>query len=211
MRKKTVERRQAIVAVAAEIFLEFGYSRASMSMISARLGGSKSTIYSYFSTKEELFGAVISETIVDRSVECAEHLLQSDQEPTRALLDFAEEFLALFTTDSSVAAMRAGISGSFELQSLTSIYHENAKRTWVLVARFLERLQQQELLREVDLEVMVAHLKGLIEAGVFEPLLAGDTPWLDPKHSAGPAIDAFLRAYGTPLLEEQASRKELAG
>ena len=52
-------RREAILDVAAEVFMEVGYSDASMSMIAARLGGSKGTLYNYFRSKEELFGAYI--------------------------------------------------------------------------------------------------------------------------------------------------------
>jgi len=211
MRTKTLKRRRAIVEVASEVFQEFGYSRASMSMISARLGGSKSTIYNYFSSKEELFSAVTSEIIVDGAVKCARRLVNSDRDAATALHDFADGFLTVLTTDRSVAIMRAGISGSFELKQLTAIYHDNAKITWNLVAKYLLGLQEKGLLRDGDLDIMVSHFKGLIEAGIFEPLLAGDEPWLDPKHSSGAAVEAFLRAYGTEALAKQAPLAELAG
>jgi TetR/AcrR family transcriptional regulator, mexJK operon transcriptional repressor len=55
---RATERRGAIVAVALEVFLEHGYSGASMSQIADRVGGSKGTLYNYFSSKEELFLAV---------------------------------------------------------------------------------------------------------------------------------------------------------
>lgn len=54
-------RRSAIVAVSLEVFLEHGYSGASMSQIADRVGGSKGTLYNYFSSKEELFLAVAQE------------------------------------------------------------------------------------------------------------------------------------------------------
>ncbi|EHJ59239.1 TetR/AcrR family transcriptional regulator [Novosphingobium pentaromativorans] len=210
MRTKTVERRQAIVEAASEVFQEFGYARASMSLISARVGGSKSTIYNYFASKEELFAAVTSEIIVDGAVKCADRLLKSKLDAPLALSEFAEGFLKVLTTDRSVAIMRAGISGSFETSSLTAIYHENARKTWDLVGQFLEKLQTDGQLRDVDLDTMVAHFKGLIEAGIFEPLLSGDTPWLDPSHSAGAAVDAFLRAYGTKAFPDHRTDKARA-
>jgi len=52
-------RRQAILKVARETFLEHGYDGASMSDIAARLGGSKGTLYNYFKGKDELFAACI--------------------------------------------------------------------------------------------------------------------------------------------------------
>lgn len=54
-------RRSAIVAVALQVFLEHGYGGASMSLIADRVGGSKGTLYNYFSSKEELFFAVSEE------------------------------------------------------------------------------------------------------------------------------------------------------
>jgi AcrR family transcriptional regulator len=52
-------RREAILDVAAEVFLEEGYDAASMSTIAAKVGGSKSTLYNYFKSKEEIFQAHI--------------------------------------------------------------------------------------------------------------------------------------------------------
>jgi AcrR family transcriptional regulator len=55
------QRRDHIIAVAAEVFAEVGYGASSMSTIAARLGGSKATLYKYFASKEQLFGAVMGQ------------------------------------------------------------------------------------------------------------------------------------------------------
>ncbi|HEY1925912.1 MAG TPA: TetR/AcrR family transcriptional regulator [Caulobacteraceae bacterium] len=52
-------RREAILDAAREVFMEVGFAAASMSMIAARVGGSKGTLYNYFKSKEELFEAYI--------------------------------------------------------------------------------------------------------------------------------------------------------
>jgi AcrR family transcriptional regulator len=52
-------RREAILDAAAEVFMEVGFAAASMSMIAARVGGSKGTLYNYFKSKEELFEAYV--------------------------------------------------------------------------------------------------------------------------------------------------------
>src|SRR5579871_4719106 len=54
-------RRRAILEVGREVFLAQGYAAASMSEIAAKLGGSKGTLYNYFRSKEELFGALMTE------------------------------------------------------------------------------------------------------------------------------------------------------
>src|ERR1700756_1305734 len=53
------QRREAILKIAQQVFLEEGYAAASMSTIAARVGGSKGTLYNYFRSKAELFVAVI--------------------------------------------------------------------------------------------------------------------------------------------------------
>nr|WP_295105678.1 TetR/AcrR family transcriptional regulator [uncultured Caulobacter sp.] len=50
-------RREAILDIAAEVFLEEGFDAASMSSIAAKVGGSKSTLYNYFKSKEDIFQA----------------------------------------------------------------------------------------------------------------------------------------------------------
>src|ERR1700744_640952 len=50
-------RREAILDVAQEVFLEEGFAAASMSTIAAKLGGSKGTLYNYFKSKDDLFNA----------------------------------------------------------------------------------------------------------------------------------------------------------
>src|SRR5689334_18836310 len=54
-----VARRERLVAAAEHVFVEMGYSAASMDGIARRAGMSKKTIYQVFETKHELFAAVI--------------------------------------------------------------------------------------------------------------------------------------------------------
>src|SRR6266567_3099344 len=54
------ERRQLLLDAAESVFLESGYSSASMDDIARRAGMSKKTLYRLFETKESLFAAVIA-------------------------------------------------------------------------------------------------------------------------------------------------------
>jgi TetR/AcrR family transcriptional repressor of mexJK operon len=58
--KQAAARLDKILNIAAEIFLQEGFDRASVAAIARIAGSSKETLYSRFSTKEELFKAVIS-------------------------------------------------------------------------------------------------------------------------------------------------------
>ncbi len=59
------EKREHILKVAYAAFLSDGYAATSMSSIATKVGGSKATLYNYFSSKEELFSAVIAERCRD--------------------------------------------------------------------------------------------------------------------------------------------------
>jgi len=52
-----------LVAVAAEVFAEFGYHGASTAFIAARAGVPKANLHYYFSTKEALYRRVLEETM----------------------------------------------------------------------------------------------------------------------------------------------------
>jgi AcrR family transcriptional regulator len=54
------ERRQLLLDAAEAVFVESGYSSASMDDIARRAGMSKKTLYRLFETKESLFAAVIA-------------------------------------------------------------------------------------------------------------------------------------------------------
>ncbi len=58
--KLAVTRMEKILNAAAELFLQEGFDRASVASIAKLAGASKETLYSRYSTKEELFEAVIS-------------------------------------------------------------------------------------------------------------------------------------------------------
>src|ERR1700679_1983442 len=88
---KRDQRREAIMAVAREVFFEVGYAAASMSMIAARLGGSKGTLYNYFKNKEELFEAQVRDVCghaADRITEAT-----TEEDAAEALQAFGEKYL----------------------------------------------------------------------------------------------------------------------
>src|SRR5258705_5325413 len=85
-------RREAILDVAQEVFLEEGFAAASMSTIAARLGGSKGTLYNYFRSKDELFKAYVERRCLWQNDEV--FAILSGEAPEKALHRIARSFLA---------------------------------------------------------------------------------------------------------------------
>ncbi|MBO4789433.1 MAG: TetR/AcrR family transcriptional regulator, partial [Oxalobacter sp.] len=75
MRRRTEEKRNAILKVARELFNEKGYHKTSMSEITEKVGGSKATLYGYFKSKEMLFQAVMADSSLE---ELRQNVPQSD-------------------------------------------------------------------------------------------------------------------------------------
>ncbi|HRP23944.1 MAG TPA: TetR/AcrR family transcriptional regulator [Rhodocyclaceae bacterium] len=53
-------KREAIVAAAADLFLDSGYSGVTLDAVISRVGGSKRTLYAYFGDKDGLFAAIVN-------------------------------------------------------------------------------------------------------------------------------------------------------
>ena len=58
--EQTEQRREAVINAACEIFARYGYRKASMQDIAQAAGLSKSVLFKYFGTKEELYRTVFS-------------------------------------------------------------------------------------------------------------------------------------------------------
>lgn len=198
MRVKTDARRQAIIDAATEVFRETGFERASMAAISARVGGSKATLYSYFKSKEELFAAAILDA-VDADAEPVVALLQSSNDDLPTLLrQIGHGFTELIRLPQSLAITRIAVAEAANQELGTLLYERGPRRAVDLMAGFIARLIGEGRIRQVDPQIAALHLKALLSAGIHEPMLFGAPPELDVDQCVDAAIDAFLRVYATP-------------
>src|SRR5579862_1832213 len=112
MKTKTEAKRQAILKAAGEVFRELGFERASMSDIRARIGGSKSTLYSYFPSKEILFFEVMHNAKA-LELEAITGSLNPDAEDLKQeLVRFGQNFLTVLYSPDAIAVRRLTISQS---------------------------------------------------------------------------------------------------
>ncbi|MGE5145837.1 MAG: TetR/AcrR family transcriptional regulator [Candidatus Eiseniibacteriota bacterium] len=93
-----------IVAAALELFAERGFAATRLDDVAARAGVSKGTLYLYFESKEELFKAVVRESIVP-NIARVEALLTSFAGPTPELIRTMVETIGMVVTTSSIGAL----------------------------------------------------------------------------------------------------------
>lgn len=200
MRVRTEARRRAILDAARDVFEARGFERASMQMISERLGGSKATLYGYFPSKEELFLAVIEEDI-KAEVGAAAERLRGIPDLREALEQLGRDHLRRVTErrPMSVRAMIAGLPPDSRLG--LQFYERAIRDAWLKLCLYFEELIAAGRLRPCTAWVAAMHLKGMLEAEFMERRLLNALPAdrLDDQtitRVSRDAVDAFLRAYG---------------
>lgn len=200
MRVKTEAKRLAILAAAKATFLERGYEASSMAQVSVRAGGSKQTLYNYFSSKEELFVAVMLETAAKRfdplfAAFCAD----SPVAMKPALAGFGRAWLALVGSDEPLAARRI-IAAEGARSNLGRLFYENGpRRGWTQMAEGFAQAMAAGRLRPADPGRAAGHFQALLEAGPYQRLLEGSADRPSPDDIAAAvdaAVDVFWRAYG---------------
>ncbi len=98
---------QEVLDVATAYFLEHGYQGASINAMARSSGISKESIYRYFSSKKQLFEAVIGRELVEyrSALDHLDSILKS-LDFRSALIMVAETTLTLLTTDRTLGLRR---------------------------------------------------------------------------------------------------------
>jgi AcrR family transcriptional regulator len=196
LRVKTEDRRQAILHAAMEVFREEGYERASMAEIAARVGGSKSTLYGYFASKEELYAAAMLDSAREEAVKLERMLDTSHASITLVLEEFGRSYL-YFVTSPDIVAKKRSIFGQAGCSSVGALlYAGGPKQTLGKLADYIGLQMRAGVLRRADPEIASMHLQGLLEAGIVEPGLFGAAPRLTIEDAVPIAIQAFTLIYG---------------
>ncbi|NWK79668.1 TetR/AcrR family transcriptional regulator [Aquitalea sp. LB_tupeE] len=198
MRTKSEERRQAMVATAAELFLQRGYEATSMAEICSRVGGSKATLYGYFKSKEELFLSVMKMLAEERMSQAYARLVPGG-DIAAALQAFGENYLQVIL-GPDLMAMRGIIAGELVRAGAAQQFYEAGPRQgWNRVAVYLEAEMQAGRLRLADGWIAAMHLLSLIQAEYQQTFLVGvvsedDMELLQERVARG--VEIFMTWYG---------------
>ena len=190
-------RREAILDVAQEVFLEEGFANASMSTIAARLGGSKGTLYNYFKSKEELFSAYVIRRCQwqDEIFAGAHH----DESPADTLSRIGRAYLTQVLTDQNLRNFRL-ISAEAERwpEIGRTFYDQGPRRGIELVSELLQTLAADGQLELEDPVMAAHHFLGLVQNRYFKARLCNAIPELTAQQindEAASAVRTFLRAF----------------
>ncbi|OYW84740.1 MAG: hypothetical protein B7Z20_10275 [Sphingobium sp. 32-64-5] len=194
-RSKAANRR-AILDAGRRVFARIGFEATTVRDIIRETDLAAGTFYNYFKSKEELFAAAMMAVMEEQAEDAIDLLDRSNPDAYSALRRFGLAYLALLTSSDAIAIMRAAIAEGANSALGSTLYTCGAERAWQAMATYIAHLHKKGALQAPDAKVSAAHLKGLLEAGMIEPLLFGAKAWFPARDAVDAAIDTFLRAYG---------------
>lgn len=199
MRTKTDTRRQAILAAAAEVFKETGFERSSMSDICLRVGYSKATLYSYFTSKQELFIEVISLTAEEGFQATLQALNTNKKDIALALESFGRSLLAFLYSPQMQTARRLVVAEAGRSGLGKRCFDIGPRRSGLEISNFLQHAIDAGKLRSANTQIAALHLKALLEAEWIERFMCQTLGEPSPKEIADSvkrAVEVFMAAYG---------------
>lgn len=191
-------RREQILDVAQEVFLEEGFAAASMSTIAARLGGSKGTLYNYFRSKDELFKAYVERRCLWQQDTLFE--LRSGETPQEALLRIGRSFLTHVLSEITLRNFAVISAESERAPELGRILYETGPRQGTeRLAAFLSGLDAAGVL-DLDGEPLVAahHFLGVLQSALLKARLLNAIPPITEEQvetEAQRGVKTFLKAF----------------
>jgi len=195
---RKADRRRAILEVAERSFRDRGFADTSMSTIAAELGGSKTTLWTYFPSKDALFAAVIDSKIETFQAKLDDALIPGGG-TAAALTRFGVVFLNKIMDPQSISLKRLIISETDRFPQLGETFAvRGPDRVRERLCRYMEEEMAAGRLRKGDGVIAARQFIGLCQAGCYF-----DRIWRPTQPSATQiqgdivaAVDTFMRAWG---------------
>ena len=196
-RVRTEEKRREIVRVASDLFMENGFDRTSMSMISEKVGGSKATLYGYFHSKEEILQEVLVYDVTEEADRLMNEFL-SEKDLRNGLVKLGVAYMTRRLSAAPIANVRMVATQPNGSEIGKRFYETVLRPAWRRLASRLELMMDEGILKRADPWITAMQWKGMCEWDMFEKRLLGAIPAGDPKEiltAATHAADSFLTLY----------------
>jgi AcrR family transcriptional regulator len=187
-----VEKRRAILDVAANEFAEHGFDGASFNRIIAAAKLSKGAMYYYFADKADVYGAVMDD-VLDRARASVSELPVPDDAAAywRTLADGMERMGAMLLTDPRLGALARGLYAS---AGTGATYQRLVARSGAWIEALLDRGQRLGAVRDdVPLELLREAVTGMAVA--MDRWITGAMERMPPEElmALGPKVMELVR------------------
>jgi len=192
------KRRRQIIIAATEAFFANGYGSTTMTSIASKVGGSKTTLWSYFPSKEALFAAVIDDIIETRG-EALSVDLPDDEELRPFLARFGAVLMATLLSEPILNLHRLVIGEARRFPHLAELFYERGpRRGKARLADYFARAMHQGRLRQGDPAVAAQQFAALCQAGTYQFAIM-NLPIPDREAQVAAdieyAVEAFTRGW----------------
>jgi TetR/AcrR family transcriptional repressor of mexJK operon len=201
--RQLAARREQLIAVAEQLFLQNGFANTSVNAIVREAGGSLATLYAEFGSKESLFESVLSER--------AARFFPEESSAPKQSLDAQAELRAVATqmlkrmlSEDGLAVYRLAVHEAPRFPALRKALLEvgmpglldrTASYLQALVDRGALRIERSTDETQLAASRFIALVQGQI---VFSAACGGMISARARSAHVNEAVDAFLRMYGEP-------------
>ena len=166
--RRAEDRPREICAAALEVFAEKGFAAARLEEIAKRAGVSKGTLYLYFEDKEQLFRAVVRDTVVPNVDNLRSALIQTGLPFADLIRLFLSQFVAMTGQVPVGAVAKMVISESRNFPKLAKVWHDEVVfKALGTLSALIEMAQARGEVREGDARLHAFTLMGPMLMGVI--------------------------------------------
>jgi len=189
---------ESILAAATRTFLAGGFGAVTMDAIAREAGASKATVYAYFSSKEELFGAMVAREGERYFQGFSAHELDP-RDVEASLRVIADRFLDMVLSPHAIAVNRITIAEASRFPQLGAVFWQaGPERTRVQIEAFLTRAGEAGTLAVADARLAAEQFIALLRGDIHQRQLLRHDSEVDKEElaaAAKAAVAMFLKAY----------------
>ncbi len=201
-RPKTYKRKPEIYRTIARLFARDGYERTSIREITSELGMSKSSLYYYFSSKEEALFNLIDDCL-DEALEEIERICAAPMGPLEKIREVFRFYASFYLSDMDRLTLLV-----HELNSLGGAYRDT------LVAKERKHVQLlRGILKELEGYGGLRTVNPTTAVFAFFGMVHWTQRWYDPRGTmtADELSREFLEIFTHGVLSDPASEKKRKG
>jgi TetR/AcrR family transcriptional regulator, mexJK operon transcriptional repressor len=187
-----------VLEAARALFQEQGFGAVSTDAIAARASVSKSTVYAYFRSKEELFSACVRDFCSQQMAAFSEGFLLPDR-PVESLTQLAQGVVGIILSPQAINTHRIIAAETTRFPELGQIYYDSGPKMLIAHIRgYLDAARATGSLKIEDVDHAAWHFIALIKTPFHDFMTLTQWPAPSPEILAvhiRKSVAVFYRAY----------------
>lgn len=191
-------KRQHILEVAGNMFIQHGYSAVTMEAIAEAVPVSKPTLYNHFADKKSLFEAVMNERC-QGFFDAIDQVIQQGASVEQSLHTIAQVFLERIFDEDALCMHRLIVAEAINFPELGKLFYTTGPaRAHAIVTNYLRDLDRQGMLSIADPDIAAGAFLSMLKGMAHMQCLFGVKPMItevERKQIIDNAVGLFIRGY----------------